>query len=67
MKPEEMGRDWVKAKKHFDETRNQYQEMEGTPGVDTTLALRFTFDPLAQRYNTGERTQALYEEMLNVE
>ena len=55
------------AKQHFDDVRKRYQELEGTPGVNTTLALRITFDPLAIRYNGGERTQALYEEMMAVE
>lgn len=59
--------DWQKAKEHFDEVWTQYQELEGTPGVNTTLALRLTFDPLAKRYNCGERTQELYDAMMNVE
>ncbi len=59
--------DWDKAKNHFDEYRKIYQDMEGTPGVNATFALRFTFDPLARRYNSGERTQELYEAMMDVE
>lgn len=55
--------DWEKAKEHFDAVRKQYQDLEGTPGVNTTVALRAVFDPLARRYNNGERTQELFEEM----
>ena len=56
--------DWEKAKKHFDETRRAYQDLEGVPGVNTTMALRLVFDPLAMRYNRGERTKSLYDEMV---
>lgn len=59
--------DWHAAKAHFDAVRQQYRDLEGTPGVNTTLALRLTFDPLARRYNSGERTADLYEEMMAVE
>lgn len=59
--------DWNKAKKNFDAVRKQYQDMEGAPGVNTTLALRITFDPIAVRYNNGERTQELHDEMMSVE
>lgn len=58
--------DWEKAKAHFDEVRKQYQDLEGKPGVNTSMALRFTFDPLARRFNSGERTQELYDEMMEV-
>lgn len=58
---------WDAAKKHFDEARKVYQDMEGMPGVNTTLALRAVFDPLSHRYNNGERTQELYDEMMSVE
>ena len=59
--------DWDAAKKCFDAVRKQYQDMEGTPGVNTTMALRMVFDPLSVRYNNGERTQDLYDEMMSVE
>ena len=59
--------DWPAATAHFDAVRKQYQDLEGMPGVNTTLALRAVFDPLAKRYNAGERTTALFEEMMSVE
>lgn len=59
--------EWEKAKDHFDAIRKQYQDLEGMPGVNSSLALRLVFDPLAKRYNSGQRTEALYEDMMSVE
>lgn len=59
--------DWDKAKEHFDTIRKDYQDLEGLPGVNTSLALRIVFDPLAKRYNAGERSQELYDAMMQVE
>lgn len=59
--------DWEKAKAHFDLRRQNYQNLEGMEGVNTTLALRYLFDPLAVRYNREERTKELHDEMLSVE
>lgn len=64
MSEEKIG--WGKAKKHFDEVRKQYLDLEGLSGVNTTFALRITFDPLAKRYNSGERTEDLYKGMMEV-
>lgn len=58
--------DWEKAKEHFDLVRKEYQNLEGMPGVNTTWALRFTFDQLAIRYNNGERTGELFLQMMEV-
>ena len=55
------------ARIHFDAVRESYQALEGTPGVNTTLALRAVFDPLASRYNNGERSKELYDQMFAVE
>lgn len=59
--------DWEKAKKHFDTIRGHYQDLEGVKGVKTTIGLRIVFDPLAKRYESGERSQELYDEMMAVE
>lgn len=59
--------DWRKPKKHFDIMRKYYQDLGGVKGINTTIALRMVFDPLAKRYNSGERTQKLYDEMMAVE
>lgn len=58
---------WDKVKEHFDKVRKIYQEIEGKSGVNTTIALRTVFDPLAKRYNNGERTKELYDAMNEVE
>lgn len=58
---------WEKTKDHFDEVRKWYLDYEGKPGVNTTLALRLTFDPLSIRYNQGERSQELHDQMAAVE
>lgn len=58
---------WDEAKTHFDEIRKLYQDLEGMPGVNTSLGLRLTFDPLSRRYNSGERTKELHEQMMAVE
>lgn len=59
--------DFVSAKKHFDEIRKEYEDLEGVKGVNTSLALRMIFDPLAKRFNSGERTEVLYFAMMAVE
>jgi len=59
--------DFEKAKKYFDAVRKEYEDLEGKPGVNTSLALRLTFDPLAKRYNGGERTKEIFDAMMAVE
>jgi len=62
-----MDMDFSKAKEHFDAVRKEYEDLEGVQGVNTTLALRKVFDPLARRYNEGERTGELFLQMMSVE
>jgi len=59
--------DWNKAKQRFDAIRQQYQALDGLPGVNVTFALRVALEPLARRYNAGERTQELYDAMISVQ
>lgn len=59
--------DWDAAKSHFDSTMQIYKDLVGTLGVATGPALMITFEPLLRRFNSGERTKELYEEMLAVE
>lgn len=66
-KSTETALDWDAAKQHFDDVRKVYQDLEGKPGVNTTVALRLVFDPLAKRFNSGERTAELHAEMMAVE
>ena len=65
--PEAGELDWPKAKGHFDAIVAIYREMEGMPGVDVQPALLFVFGPLIDRFNGGERTQDLFDEMMDVE
>ena len=58
--------EWDAAKAHFDGVRRIYEDLEGQPGRNTSLALRTVFYPLACRYASGERSQALYDEMMRV-
>jgi hypothetical protein len=57
---------WISAKEHFDTVRQSYLDLDGIPGVNVSVALNLVFRPLSKRYNGGERTQALYDEMLSV-
>lgn len=59
--------DWAKAKKHFDRVVGHYEALRGMPGVNVTVALTYVFVPLLERYNAGERSAALYQEMMDVE
>ena len=58
---------WAKAKKHFDRVVGHYEALSGMPGVNVTVALTYVFAPLLERYNAGERSAALYQEMMDVE
>jgi hypothetical protein len=59
--------DWEVAKGHFDAIRAEYESLQGVPGVNTTLALQLTFEPLEVRYNRGERSRDLFDAMMSVE
>lgn len=57
---------WDLALAHFREIRSFYQELSETFGANTSLALEHVFKPLSARYHSGERTQQLYEQMMNL-
>lgn len=59
--------DWNQAFIYFDNVRRQYQELAGTPGVNTAFALEMVFRPIAERYERGERTVELFAEVISVE
>lgn len=59
--------DWKAAFGHFDSVRKSYQELAGTPGVNVSFAFEMVFRPLAERFESGERSAELYEEMMAVE
>lgn len=58
--------DWKKAKEHFDNVMDEYKSLLGTPGVNTSFALMITFNPLLTRFNKGERSEELFNEMMEV-
>lgn len=55
--------EWESVKQHFDEVRQRYFDI-GAAGVP---ALAITLNPLLVRYEFGERSDGLYEEMKSVE
>lgn len=58
--------DWYAARSHFNEVQSQYFGLLGQPGVNVDFALQHVFIPLARRYEAGERTKELYDEMMSV-
>lgn len=54
---------WEKAKEHLQETRQRYAEI-GASGIP---ALTLTLNPLLIRYEKGERTRELYDEIMESE
>lgn len=55
--------DWTKAKEYLDEIRKQYTEI-GSSGL---FALQLTINPLLVRYDKGERTQDLYDNIMSLQ
>ena len=53
--------DWDAAKAHFDEVLEIYK---GLPPESGAPAIRLTFRPLLARYEGGERSQLLFDEMM---
>lgn len=58
--------DWITAETHFNEVMRQYEALYGMPGVNVSFALALVFRPLKARFEGGERTQQLYDEMMSV-
>lgn len=59
--------DWDAAFDHFNEIRTIYEGLVGMAGVNTGLALEHVFKPIAERFEGGERSKDLYDEMMSVE
>lgn len=59
--------DWEAAYAHFMYYMEMYRSMLGQPDVMVGPALMVVFEPLLRRYNSGERSQKLYDEMMGVE
>ncbi len=54
---------WIKAKKHFDIVRDAFVELRENQGLMVAIALPLFIEPLGRRFEAGERTQDLYDEM----
>lgn len=57
---------WVKAEARTQRAKKAYDELVGTSGVNVGPALTF-INSFLIRYANGERSQGLYEDMLEVE
>jgi hypothetical protein len=58
---------WDEVKDHFDKVRQIYMDLDGVPGINVTPILVEVLEPLAKRYNAGERSQELFDEMKGVQ
>lgn len=54
--------EWLKAEKHMYETKDVYEEI-GTPGL---FGLMF-INEIVARFESGERTKSLYDEIMEME
>lgn len=55
--------DWEKAESYLKKVRQDYTSI----GISGILGLRFNIDPLLIRFEKGERTQELYDSIMNLE
>lgn len=54
---------WKEAGKHLYEVKSAYEEI----GWTGSFALKLVIDPLILRFLKGERTEALYNEIMETE
>ncbi len=59
--------DWAGCEKHFNYVAKVYRDLIGTPGVNVSFALYNVIEPLERRFLSGERTESLFNEMMEVE
>lgn len=55
--------DWTKAENWLKEIRQIYTDI----GVSGLLGLQFSINPLLIRFEKGERTQKLFDEIMSLE
>lgn len=58
---------WTKAKEYLINKEKDYLTLSAVPGVNVKFVCRMVIEPLMDRYDNGERTQELYDEILAVE
>ena len=59
--------DWDAAEKYFQRKALKRLGGIGVEGVQAELVLIAVFFPLANRFNSGERTEDLYNKMMSVD
>lgn len=62
-----MGPNWELAEQHLKDIEDRYFFLITVPGVNTRLALTFVIEPLVRRFQGGERTDDLYQEIMRLE
>jgi len=55
--------DWKKAEENLYNVLNLYKSI----GFTGTFALSITINPLVKRFESGERTEELYDEIMELE
>lgn len=58
--------DWEKAKKHFDRRLKELVDSIGVDGSNVEVAIITVYFPIANRYNSGERSERLYASMVGL-
>ena len=58
---------WESVKVRTDKLRDAYLMLGQLPNANINFALKMVIDPLIKRYEDGERTQSLYNEMMALE
>jgi hypothetical protein len=59
--------DWQRAQMHLEFIERVYNEQIGIPGVNVMLAITIVIQPLRARFNRGERTAELYDDIMALE
>jgi len=59
--------EWEVVRAHFDAVLATYVDLLNVPGVAAIPAIQITFTPLLRRYQSGERSDSLYDAMMEVE
>lgn len=58
---------WKSVKTRTDKLRDAYLMLGQLPNANVNFALKTVIDPLLKRYDDGERTKLLYDEMMALE
>ena len=59
---------WVQAREHLRILKSEYTVLQQMmKNIDTSWVIGMVIDPLAKRYDDGERTPELHKKMMEVE